>query len=224
MSLAIKDGAIIVYEGYLGVGTNCCCKASSSSSSSSGSSSSSSDSSSSSSDSSSSSSDSSSSASSSGSSSSDSSSASSASSSASSSDSDSSSSGSSSSSSSSSAPECVTDADCGCVEAGYTYYAGMDALFPGQGCCPPGHVFEPSLSACSSDGTALGVSASGESKRCCDGECLEVVQYPQGGCQAGERECPLGCCPDATHVCCPDGFNCAPCLGDCPPSEENPLP
>lgn len=111
--------------------------------------------------------------------------------------------------------ECETNGDCGCVDGGYTYYPALDALVPGQGCCPPGTVYEPSLPACSSDGTLLGVAATGESERCCGGECVEVVQYPAGDCLDGGRECPEGCCPEPTYVCCPDGFNCAPCIQDC---------
>ena len=111
--------------------------------------------------------------------------------------------------------ECVTNEDCGCVEPGHTYYAGMDAEAPGEGCCPPDTFYESGHGCW--EGEAGTETASTESQRCCGGECVEVVQYSQGECQAGERECPEGCCPDSTHVCCPDDFNCAPCLEDCPP-------
>ena len=67
---------------------------------------------------------------------------------------------------------CQSNEDCGCYEPGATYYEELEALFPGLGCCPPGTVYESSLSACSSDGTALGVTAADENLCCCGGECV----------------------------------------------------
>ena len=109
---------------------------------------------------------------------------------------------------------CNTNADCGCVYDGHTYYPALDAIFPGFGCCPPGTYFNPSGGYCwaGEPGTE---SVATDSERCCGGECVAVVQYPAGGCVDGGRECPTGCCPEQTYVCCPDGFSCAPCIQDC---------
>ena len=111
--------------------------------------------------------------------------------------------------------ECVTDEDCGCVEPGHTYYPGASIASPGNSCCPPGTFFEDDFGCWAGEpGTE---AASTASRRCCGGECRDIVQNPQGVCQDGEGECPSGCCPNSIDVCCPDGVNCAPCLEDCPP-------
>ena len=110
--------------------------------------------------------------------------------------------------------ECDGDAQCGCDFP--------DKYFEGHGCCQDGQVPKPGTKQCWEDGWEATTTAIVATGRCCGGKCLPVSYYPQGGCQDGERECPAGCCPDATHVCCPDGFNCAPCLEDCPRSEGAP--
>ena len=116
--------------------------------------------------------------------------------------------------------ECYSNADCGCVEYGSTYYPGLDEIIPGFGCCPQGTYFDPSVGYCWG-GYPGSESAATESKRCCGGECIPVVQYSQGDCLSPtDRECPSGCCPYNTFVCCPDLQSCAPCLEDC----ENLLP
>jgi hypothetical protein len=109
------------------------------------------------------------------------------------------------------------------LTGGATYYPALDAIIPGLGCCPPGTYYDPAVGYCWA-GYIGSESAAEESLRCCGGQCQRVIQNPPGECQGGERECPLGCCPDSTYVCCPDGFNCAPCLEGCPAFEENPLP
>ena len=112
--------------------------------------------------------------------------------------------------------DCATNADCGCVDAGYTYYSGLDEIFPGFASCPPGTYFSTAINGCWS-GSPGTETAAGESKRCCGGECVPVVQYSQGDCLSpADRECPGGCCPENTFVCCPDGYSCAPCPEDCP--------
>jgi hypothetical protein len=111
----------------------------------------------------------------------------------------------------------VTAADCGCPEPTDTYYAEVD------GCCQEGSF--PKNSTQCWEGSPGTESARINAYRCCTGQCEPVVVGPQGGClEPGDRECPGGCCPNSTWVCCPDGFNCSPCLEDCPPWEGNPLP
>ena len=111
--------------------------------------------------------------------------------------------------------ECTRDEDCGCEEPSHTYYPGLAAIYPGLGCCPPGSYYEAGHGCWAGEaGTETAATAS---MRCCAGECQPVVQHSQGTCQSGERECPSGCCPEQTWVCCPEGSAnfCASCLEDC---------
>lgn len=99
---------------------------------------------------------------------------------------------------------CATNEDCGCLTGGYTYYAGLDALYPGQGCCPPGTYFDESIGGCwaGEPGTE---AANDTSFFCCDGVCLETPCI-----------CPCTCSKrgysyaytelNGCEMCCPPGY------------------
>jgi hypothetical protein len=65
---------------------------------------------------------------------------------------------------------CETNADCGCETGGYTYYSGLEALFPGLGCCQDGSFFDPDIGGCW-EGEAGTESAAEPNLCCCGGVC-----------------------------------------------------
>lgn len=80
---------------------------------------------------------------------------------------------------------CQDNEDCGCETLGSTYYPELEALSPGQGCCPTGTFFDPELPGCW-DGNPGSESASEANLCCCDGAC---------------GECPTLCVYQAEDVC-----------------------
>lgn len=97
--------------------------------------------------------------------------------------------------------ECVSNADCGCVEFGSVYYPALDAIVPGFGCCPQGTYFDPAVGYCWA-GEAGTESAATESRACCDGKCVKpFLPQPDNN---GNAPCKL------CSVCDGKGFSGGP--------------
>jgi hypothetical protein len=141
-------------------------------------------------------------------------------------------------------PECVSNADCGCVEFGSTYYPALDAIIPGFGCCPQGTYFDPAVGFCwaGEPGTESAVT---ESRACCDGKCVKpYLPQPDANGASPCRACSicdgegfaggpygdilsmldayaaLGVSWPLYETLCSDGFY----FETCPQLSKNPLP
>lgn len=115
------------------------------------------------------------------------------------------------------AGECVEA--CGEGDAG-PCKCSSDCCAEGEYCCDGSCQAEPCGAPCDT------YDDCGANECCEGGECVPHEGDPAleptvpSTCPDGELQCPAGCCPEGSFVCCPDNLSCAVHICDCP----NPLP